>query len=292
MDIIREKSKAFDKSLETTILQSSAQNDANINFSSRFVSHTPYITTITICVYLSRFFPDVQRLLAAYSSTEGVVSDFIDQVLGGKKCFFPNKISSCKNFMNCVIFTMKDDEFTNGKVAIKCFTNGSLHITGVKSTQRAITIAECMCVFFGLVETDESPHVFNIQDFQVQMVNAHFAVDVGEGSISLSKLFENLLKSSQYLCMYNNERHAGVIVKVLTQTMRTLTVIIFESGNVLICAFCDSQEYLEAWNFVLQFLKKHWSSIWTPERLMPHKTNSKRLQGGNGFDYGRYIVLK
>jgi TATA-box binding protein (TBP) (component of TFIID and TFIIIB) len=240
-------------------------------------------------VYLNSVFPHIDKLITTYNSPSSTCDEFINAVLGGKECFYPSR----RTFMNSVIFTLKDGEIKQAsKVAIKCFKNGSLHITGVRSIERAITIAQVICAFYELIheEEHEAPS-YTIKSFDVQLVNAHFSIDVADGNLRLQEMFHILLRESQHMCMYNNERHAGVIIKFLTESMRTLSIILFESGNVLICAFCDKAEYLEGWQYVTHFLNSHWEAIWSPVKLGSHSTKTKVLSSSGGFDYGKYIVL-
>lgn len=296
----RQKASEFDTKLANTLESSYEEHPGHPEHPKRIKSK-PYITTITVCVYLSAVFPFIDKLTETYNSSSGLCIDFINSVLGGKECFFPSR----KTFMNSVIFTLKDDNNPHSKkVAIKCFKNGSLHITGVRSIERAITIAQVMCAFYELMHELHSPatqasqasqdSTYTIKNFDVQLVNTHFTVDVGNGHLRLQNILNVCLKESQHLCMYNNERHAGVIIKYLTESMRNLSIIVFESGNVLICAFCDCDEYLEAWRYITRFLDSHWDEIWQ-ENGGPSepraKANARKGKTCGGFDYGKYIVL-
>lgn len=257
-----------------------------------------YVTTITVCVALSKEVQNIYRIVDAYkeamASEDHVMRTFVDSVFGGADNFYPKKLrenqtDDKKLFLNCVIFTLNIPD-TKGVVSVKCFTNGNLHITGVKSIRMALTVAESFCMFFSLIDDAESiVPSYSVQDFTVQLINAHFALDVENGGLKLDKLFKLLLEKTEHLSMYNSDRHAGVMVKMLMDNMKTVTIIVFDTGNILICAFCSSEEYLLAWQFITSFISKHWRQIWS-DRKLPHKHVSAKKK--SGFDYGKYIILK
>lgn len=266
----------FDEQMDTTLV-SSCENKHHIK-------EKPYVTTITICIYLDNSAPDIDDIIKSYDDTTGVFHEFIQEVLGGKDEFFPSR----RNFMNSIIFTLKSTIDDATKVAVKCFKNGSLHITGVRTIKRALTIAQAFCIFYGLISTSK----YNITDFDIQMINAHFSFDVQEGCLHLSKMFDICLQETEHECMYNNERHAGVIVKYLTESMKKVSIIVFESGNVLICAFCTSTQFVESWNFITDFIKRHWNDLIVKERMSERNGTKRVKRSVYGFDYGKYIQLK
>lgn len=273
------------------------------------LKHAPYVTTITISVKLDKQLSDVKTLLQAYNAcmkmdslskaskdskgvnTElephlGELKEFIDMVYGGSDNFFP-KTAKNLSFQNCVVFSVcnlqSDDKST---VSVKCFTNGSLHITGIKNVSLALSLAESFCTLYDVV----FGQLFSIDSYDVQLINSHFSLNLGEGAFDLTKLFAATIKETQHLCMYNNERHAGVIIKLLTETCSQVTVIVFDTGNILVCAFHNVDEFVLAWDFITSFLASHWHSVFTLENLT--KTRTAKRVNRNTFDYGQYIVLK
>ncbi len=289
----------FDAKLQSCIL------DSHLHL-NEVIKDKPYLTTITLSVCLSSEFPNVSKLvniveacrtLETLETTSCDINEvdlltrirgFIDEVFGGFTCFSPKKNKHNK-FSNCVVF-MLSELATKGEVAIKCFTNGNLHITGVKSIERAFEISEMFCAFLELAQGGTGiDDWFQITSISIQMINAHFSVNVGSGGFNLDKLFKLLLNETEHMTLYNNERHAGVIIKVLLDNMRSVSIIVFDSGNVLVCAFCDDKEYLIAFEFVVDFLRKHWDHIWIPVKV---STSKKPLRTNSGFDYGKYLILK
>jgi pentatricopeptide repeat protein len=94
--------------------------------------------------------------------------------------------------------------------------------------------------------------------------------------------------------MYNNERHAGVIIKLLLDNMRTISIIVFDSGNILICALCESSEFKTAFRFINEFIIRHWDDVWNSikiDKRYEHKSLDKGRKRKR-FDYGSYLLMK
>lgn len=267
------------------------------------VKDTPYVTTITACFTMEQEEIDVSKLIEVHAITkEGSSSDtlnvpyirtFVDTVFGGIDNFtisVPKQKK--KQFLNCVIFKTKEEN--GGCLAIKCFTNGSIHITGAKTLERASEVAESFSIYYELVYGgDGLSGVFPIIGFDVQLINAHFAFHLHDGKLDLDILFQLLLKETEHATFYNTARHAGVIHKMLMENMKTISVIVFDSGNVLVCGFCTGDELTTAYTFITSFVEKHWTSIWTSGQQKRKDVSNKPVSRKRGhFDYGSYLVLK
>jgi TATA-box binding protein (TBP) (component of TFIID and TFIIIB) len=298
-------------------------NELSKNVKELKLLHTPYVTTITICVHLNIPLNSLEDLLQAYTGAitsspnkekkHIEIMDFINSFFGGACNFLLNtkdyvakgnkRSKSKQSFLNCVIFSLRlpddndsdvDDTKKKGIVSIKCFTNGSLHITGVKTINSAIAISRAFCILYDIVHGSSEDALYQIVSFKVQLINSHFSIHVGDGCIVLDKLFRLLLANTEHMCMYNSERHAGVLIKILLNNMRYVSIIVFDTGNILVSAFCDEEEFTLAWKFVIDFLSKNWNEIWigTKVQIVSKVGRGKKMKRGEGFDYGKYIVLK
>lgn len=280
---------AFDQELRNT-LQTVMKHDTLPK-----MSKAPYITTMTVSVNLNRDACDITKLLATYTecfqndanTAHQEFREFVTSVFKGSQNFYPRKpkSNSTNTFHNCVVFSLcnliPDDE--SRVIAVKCFTNGNLHITGVKEVTFAMDVAMSLCMLYGIVFKD----TYSITSYDIQLINAHFLFDFGfTYHFNLQTLHNLVIKETEHFCMYNNDRHAGVIIKLLTDSMTSVSVIIFESGNVLLCAFRNSHEFNVAWEFVMNFVEKHWQQLQSTSHIAK---SSKKCKG---FDYGRYLVLK
>lgn len=254
------------------------------------ISIHPYITTMTVCFFLSKP-PKSLDLVAEFVAEPftDIGRILIDEVFGGKNVFFARPSSRC--FPNCVVFTLIETNSRN--LAIKCFTNGTLHITGVDNVSRGLEIADMFGALLDIVEGGNGCNpTFKVDRFELQLMNIHSRIDVGKGRIDLNKLFEIVLRTTQHMSSYNKERHNGLIIKILTESMHTVSVIVFDSGNILICACRDATSFKEAYGFIISVLQSVWHDVWQKDvlNLEVEGKKRKRKQKDN-FDYGQYIIL-
>jgi TATA-box binding protein (TBP) (component of TFIID and TFIIIB) len=278
---------AFDKQLHNTL--QTAMKDTRPK-----ISKMPYVTTMTVSVNLNCDSCNIIELLEIYtecfqhnekSTTHQGLRDFVKKVFKGSENFFPRKPKSTSTFHNCVVFSLckLDPDDQKRIISVKCFTNGNLHITGVKEVSFAMNVAMSMCMLYELVFKDK----YSITSYDIQLVNAHFSFDLGTTyHLNLQTLYTLVIKETEHFCMYNNDHHAGVIIKLLMDSMTSVSVIIFASGHVLLCAFRNSQEFTVAWEFIINLVQKHWQQLLNNSHVAK---NSKRCKG---FDYGKYLVLK
>jgi TATA-box binding protein (TBP) (component of TFIID and TFIIIB) len=280
---------------------------------SPFIVDVPRITTMTVQVSIT---PSVslQKLNANFTKPE--VTAYVASAFPSPLVMKKNKKTTLDgaqaeltraSFYNCIIFSYRDGKEKASSPAIKVFSNGTLHITGLKTITEVLAISELFCRIFEIVSGEgQEPSVvkdfkgqkpFSVEDFRVQLVNSHFKIP-SLPHISLDKLHRHLLTETQHLCRYNRENHAGLIIRMDLDTpgattLRHISVIIFESGNVIISAFTHSSELIRAYEFVVGFLKKHAASV---AEVDAHEATApiakRRRRTVEGFDYGKYIMLK
>jgi len=223
---------------------------------------------------------------------------------------FPSSLKARKahGFFNCIMCSWtpepegkakgddkvhaKGDDKVHAK-GVKIFSNGQVHVTGTKSAAEAIECGRCVYEAIG-----RSPDM--ITDFTVQLINGHFKFLIGDDKfIQLSKLHALCVKDTTYMCRYFPENHAGLLVRIPVDdvgAVRTMTVMFFESGSVLINAFTTGAELKKAFDFALEIIDKHadevlGTSLDRHEGSMPAKRVRRSAETG-GFDYGKYLVLK
>jgi TATA-box binding protein (TBP) (component of TFIID and TFIIIB) len=304
MEQVLQKAIDIDNSFLDTLKKHSSVQTIN---STKICIKTPYITTITVCfatniefdidtfvevhTYLSK---DTSNVSNPYNLDIGYVKNFVDTVFNGYsncKISIPRIKRNHKNsnkFLNCVVFK-------TSSIAVKCFTNGIIHITGTKTFQHAIEVAESFCVYYDLIlGGDGFQHNIILENFDVQLINVHFSIDLKNGCLNLEKLFKLLISKTEHLSMYNNDRHAGVIIKLLLDNMRTISIIVFDSGNILICALCESKEFTIAFRFINDFIINHWDVVWNSIKIEKQYENMSLDKGKKRkrFDYGSYLLMK
>lgn len=257
----------------------------------------PYVTTITCCFYLCHAPKSIDNIvdMVVQPSTD-LIKSLINEVFGGHTMFYPKPNQGM--FHNCKIFNMTDIDKETGQqynIAIKCFTNGTLHITGVRKLIRAHEIAEMFCFLIGLTEGGSGlEDNYTIQRHVVQLINLHLCCKNPSGkSIDLQRLHNLLQEETQYVASYNNDRHSGVNVKYLTNDMVYITILIFDSGNIILCGLKSIEHFVETCEFILNFVEQNSPKIYieTPSILTTRRTG-KQSKGNKHFDYGQYIILR
>ncbi len=266
-------------------------NDAN----NRLLG-MPYITTITCCVHLCHAPASIEKMCSmVLQPNSALLQSLIDEVFGGRAAFYPKPKQS--RFHNCSIFILHDiaSDGKTHKVAIKCFSNGALHITGVKTLCRAYEIAEMFCTLMEIVEGGRgNEDVFIITKFAIQMINVHTSLSLDTRfAINLNALHEALCQHNKCTVSYNNDRHSGVIIKYITTNMVLVTIIVFDSGNILCSGIKDDVDMSESLRFVLDFVEQNKSNIYFEAVCSSNGLRqAKRAKGNTHFDYGKYILLQ
>jgi hypothetical protein len=70
------------------------------------------------------------------------------------------------------------------------------------------------------------------------------------------------------------------------ETKKGLTIMVFESGSILINAFVNGDQLVKAHSFLVDTLSSCIHDIITPQL---QKTNPKKRSRASAFDYTKYI---
>jgi TATA-box binding protein (TBP) (component of TFIID and TFIIIB) len=175
-------------------------------------------------------------------------------------------------FFNCIIFSYKSP--LNSKVAIKLFSNGSIHVTGCKSFN---DIPGYIQPILSLIDN-------STVSFHVQMINGSFKINVPvDYVIDLQLVFERITSDfQQYNCFYNKDHHPAVRIKL----SKPITIMIFESGSILINAFLNGAQLHEAYDFIMSFFNTNLDNIITN---MPKPSNYLKKRKTRDFDYSQFV---
>jgi TATA-box binding protein (TBP) (component of TFIID and TFIIIB) len=241
------------------------------------------ITTMTVQAML----PDSTFSLAMLQErfSDPTIKSYVESLLK-----VPVTIKKNGAFHNCIILSYEENK---AKRAVKVFSNGTLHITGLKTSGESLNVAETFCTVLSKINDKK----YTVQDLSVQLINSYFKF-VSLNHIALDKLYELLLSETQHLCRYNKENHAGIIICMLMDpaqgkhTCRKVSVIVFESGNILINAFVTAGELQIAYDFITEFIAKHIEQVRNTEATVAPTMKKTRKKRDDAFDYGKYIVLK
>jgi len=222
------------------------------------------------------------------------------QMLEGYANKFPNdwELKQSNGFYNCVLLKKYTDATRKHSSAVKVFSNGNLHMTGVKSIASALQLAmEISSFLSSMVATNGVEIVYSLETFMIQMMNCCFKIELPEGySICLKTLHNILMKNNDFLCIYNNDHHAGLRIKFITDVKKcpvgknnsSCSIIIFHNGNVLINAFMTGIDMIKAVTFVVDTLNEQSSVVLVKEV----ENKKKKSSVVASFDYTKYIVLK
>lgn len=244
------------------------------------------VSTITISIKIDKEF-NLRNIISQFENS--TIQDFIYEVTGNRKSI---EISNKKQFNNSIIFKCNNiPTEENGhileKQAVKVFCNGSLHITGVKDIKDALYLSEVFTTMIELIYGgDGVSGMFKIVGYEIQLMNFYFRLPgmVDGKVLKLIDVLNYLRKNTEYAVSYNNERHAGIIIR-----SPTFSLLIFDTGNVIICSIKETSQLIEAREFI------HHKLFVLPEKFKMDKEcipKKRHKKNDIEFDYSKYLVLK
>lgn len=171
-------------------------------------------------------------------------------------------------FKNCVIFSVVQP---NGKVAIKVFSNMSLHVTGVKCVKDLMDITKPLWDALALYTTIDG---FSMANFQVQMINSNFSLNK---VLDLQKLKQLIETSYCHSVVHNKETHPGVVVKFQNEhSSKKVTILIFTSGNVIITGAQNATDLYQAYCFITNIIEDNLEKIEYDGDYIPLKSRKRK----------------
>jgi len=251
------------------------------------VKYTP-ATDIPLVPFQTAFFDSV------------VQEEWIPEFFGSGTLKLQKKQDS---FYNCILFTHTDAVAGAGakpkKTAIKLFCNGTLHITGLSDIRAVVDFAKRFTAFISRL-TDVQ---LTVADFSIQLINGNFKIS---RRLLLKPMYEKLLATTQHLCRYNPEKHAGIIVQMMMADAHKVSVIVFDTGSILISAFVTGQQLAEAHAFIVGFIRDHAAAFErnagysdgegdepkAKKRCCRRRNGTAAAAAAADFDYGKFLVLK
>ena len=181
-----------------------------------------------------------------------------------------------QTFYNQVSVWFTDDA---SKKNIKVFRNGNLHITGEKSLARNIEIADEICMILGILFRCER----YATDFDVQMINTNFRLSVG---LVLGSMRDVLSKvPSVVKASYEPETYPGLNCKYRTSSGRDASLLIFNSGNVIITGIKDFKEFYEAYVMITGVIDDHVQAVKRQSFVPPDPSRSKAAAPMDARDF-------
>jgi TATA-box binding protein (TBP) (component of TFIID and TFIIIB) len=177
-------------------------------------------------------------------------------------------------FHNALVFNV-------GNQSVKLFCNGNIHITGVKQLYDAQHIGDMFMTILGIVY-GKLGH-FSVVRYDIQLINVGINLHIGVDTVlNLSVLIMCLKERGSFYTSYNTERHSGVIVKA-----PTFSVLIFESGNVIITSVKSVEQIEAAHKYIKTNVVPHLERC-VIDKVQATPPPVKRPK----FNYDDYIVLR
>jgi len=210
-------------------------------------------------------------------------------------------------FFNQATLLIKADPFKT--VNIKLFKNGSMQITGCRHFQDFINIITILCkelkVNKGIIDPKTmkkiiaKPFVSNcenicvskIQNFSINMINSDFDAKM---KIDRKKFYDLLIKQNVE-CRYEPNKHAAINIKYkykyryiakIPQDMDslntkkvieerdgidTITILVFESGKIIITAAKKKDHIMKAYEFINNKIIENYDTIVKPDDSIVQK---------------------
>lgn len=109
----------------------------------------------------------------------------------------------------------------SGTTSVKIFSNGAVHVTGVKSLVHFADVIDRVCMALGTV-MDRQP---GLESASISMINAIFCVACKLPLRTLRDAFEK----AGHVASYDPDAYPGINAKI-----NKITVMIFTTGNVII----------------------------------------------------------
>lgn len=188
------------------------------------------------------------------------------------------------SFSNAMIMVIQSSDPKKNNIAVKFFFSGVLHVTGCKSAAECMDVANLACDVLNHVPWETSresgPLAYRVVDFTVQLINTNFSVPF---QLKLPLLYGWMHKVYAHMdYSFDPQMHAALIIKVPVTTnaiRRNVTVMAFDSGNILISGAIHPYEVSAGYGFIMKFLYQTHKNAAT--RLTPEETKAQLDRRGN-----------
>lgn len=171
------------------------------------------------------------------------------------------------NFYNCVNIVMRISSGETEcleketKINMKLFKNGSIQMSGCKSTSD-INIA--LNKLITILETEKTGEI-TVINFKIDNILANYKINI---EINRNKLFE-LLQKKKIQASYEPCIRACVVVKFTpiqdNEQKNQITISIFKLGNVLIAGARSDLHLIESYNYLNDIILTHRDEIISTE---------------------------
>jgi TATA-box binding protein (TBP) (component of TFIID and TFIIIB) len=179
-----------------------------------------YIVTMTMCF----------KTTFSSINVEVLLSDFLE---AASLC--DAKITNLKQFKNCIIFKISEGV---SNISAKIFTNGTIHMTGVKCYKDAFNVTKRIISVLDLFLGDGNDIV--IKSHATQMMNTCFKL---RNHFHLANAFVAMQAkiTGDQMVYYDKQIHAAVKIK---QSLKSPSVLLFRTGSVIVAGCKNHNDVL------------------------------------------------
>lgn len=245
---------------------------------------------------LDKLFEQLPPLLIPFGyPEEGILKmEHKDKVLGASaKDLLTKKKSADKTFFNQATIVVRkkregsDTEFK--EVNLKIFGNGGIQITGITGLEFARTTLDWLLPILNQLPQPISEKPLYIKTLTIQLINSDYHIN---GAIHRDRLHELLSESYGLFSTFEKLIHQGVNLKYYYNTAapanrpkgicycthpctgqgtgegegqcKKITVLIFQTGDIIVTGARHRAQLDEAYAFMNQILKKHSREVLRP----------------------------
>jgi TATA-box binding protein (TBP) (component of TFIID and TFIIIB) len=149
---------------------------------------------------------------------------------------------------------------------IKLFINGSMQITGCKNIEQYNKLMNSLITQLTLEKATiengkiiEKPFVedrksLGIYDFKIDMINSNFSIG---RSINLKKYRDVLIDQEGIPARYDPIFHASVSMVHLNNGVKLSSILVFDSGNIIITGVKSIEDLLQSYTYINNILMKY-----------------------------------
>ncbi len=163
---------------------------------------------------------------------------------------------------------------------VKLFTNGAVHIAGVKNLDdfkylikivvrllnKSVYVREKTTIKengkkIKIEQLVKKPFYdydkpINIKKIKINMINTNFKIKFGVNRVELYKI----LRKNKVECQYSPTSHAGVRIKIPCEYQgkkKKVSIFVFQSGIIIITGANNNDHLNLAYNYIIKILIKH-----------------------------------
>lgn len=182
------------------------------------------------------------------------------------------------------------------KISIKIFHNGSFNVTGARSIQGIVhTIRELLKYLLSYDNVLKYSGKIRIKDVKINMINTDFSIDkkikqkmlndilndkkysIENGSFIKRSIFDpDSYHGVKIKYVYNNNENLFYTRKGIEKLESELSILVFNTGNIIITGGKTAEETVGAYNFILNVLDE-WKDFVIKDKKVIQKKKKRKI---------------